>query len=69
MSITLNPRPLTAPPTEQMLIPDNPKIQAEAQTGANASRGPSTVFGDISQQHSRVNTPPPPNSRCRNLRP
>ncbi|MGN7743884.1 type III secretion system translocon subunit SctE [Pseudomonas sp. 22526] len=60
MSITLNPRPLTAPPTEQMLIPDNPKISAEAQTGANASRGPSTVFGDISQQHSRVNTPPPP---------
>ncbi|MGF6401555.1 secreted effector protein SseC [Pseudomonas frederiksbergensis] len=58
MSIILNLRPLDPLQTEPLLDSNPVKTREMARVGGDGSRGASTVFGDISQHHSQVNTPP-----------
>lgn len=59
MTVTLNMRPQAATQTESLLALDPKRSASEVRGSASVLRGTSNVFGDaLSQQHSRVNTPP-----------
>ncbi len=58
MSIVLNLSPLNAVQNEPPIISDSQKNTNEVRANTSVPRGTSSIFGDISQQHSRVSTPP-----------